>query len=143
MKSNVAFSLMLALSLSQFIRLYLESLHFFFRALHLLFALRFCLLLSSERDKSPFHKRSSIQACADTLHLLSHALHGRSVTAVRLHIFCHRIVEGRLTFTYTLFKRLYLTPSTDHRCSLWASYLLSQHRSRSSYITSCQLKAVL
>ena len=32
---------------------------------------------------------------------------------------------------------------SQHRCSLWASYLLSQHRSRSSYITSCQLKAVL
>ena len=104
---------MLALSLSQSIRLYLESLHFFFRALHLLFALRFCHLLSSERDKSPFHKRSSIQACADTLHLLSHALHERSLRAVRLLIFCQGIVECRLTFTFTMFKRLYLTPSTD------------------------------
>ena len=64
-------------------------------------------------------------------------------TDVRLLIFCHRIVEGRLTLTFTTFKRLCLLSHSQHRRCFWASYLLPQHGSRSSYITSCPFKVVL
>ena len=48
-------------------------------------------------------------------------------TDVQLLIFRHTIVEGRLTFTFTMFKRIYLLFHSQHRCSLRAPYLLPQH----------------
>ena len=56
---------------------------------------------------------------------------------------------GSLSFATALYKVVlhllsrYSNDFSQHRCSLWASYLLPQHGGRSSYITSCQLKAVL